>query len=876
MSVQISKDITTVQVEIPKTNVAVENAVTNINVQTSQPLVTISQAGVSGKDGTSGTSGTFGNVLSSSLKISGSIIPNVADGDLTSSFSLGSATNAWKDLWISKGTIYFIGDNNESASISINADNQIVISDINLAGSLTASLREGYIWVGGPGNKNIAIPTSSLVTGGTGAGFPYEGEAQITGSLIVTGSIFLNGVNIAGGGIGTNGTSGTSGLTITGSAGSDGTSGTSGLTITGSAGTSGIDGTSGTSGLTITGSAGSHGTSGTSGISVLVDSGSFATIGSNSFNGNQTITGSLIQGLEGNIATGENSHAEGSITKAIGNYSHAEGDNTQAKGDYSHAEGQETIASGSYSHAEGYQTIALANHQHVQGQYNAVSSVPSAFIVGNGTDDINRSNLIHAAGNEVEITGSLNINGSFTSSLAEGYVWVGGINDITHLVATSSFAITGSNTFIGNQTISGSVYLQNGESILSADKFDSPAGDLTLRAGDSVTSDAGDLTVRAGDTVTGIGGNLIISAGDTTTGNAGTLNISSGETITGNGGNFTINAGQTISGDGGDVSINAGQTVTGAGGAVSIKAGDTVTGAGGHIILTTGDSVNGNPGDITLRIVSASVNKDWVFGSASVIFPDGTTQLTAFTGIPQGTVSSSQQITDFGFVSSSTADTTALNNFTSSIIAEINGIEVYTASLKATTLISGAAQITALGFGAGGGDVTALNTYTGSQSAITNIILQTTASLKTYTSSISGITNAIMAYTASLKATTLISSSGQISGFATLTANTFVGNQIITGSLIVSSTAVSDATLLTSSSNLILNSGSNLYINNGGLAQISGSLNVTGSATINDILILTPRTTNPTNPISGSFIVSSSGDTIKPFFWDGNDWQALY
>ena len=143
----------------------------------------------------------------------------------------------------------------------------------------------------------------------------------------------------------------------------------------------------------------------------------FATTGSNSFNGNQTITGSLIQGLEGNIATGENSHAEGSITKAIGNYSHAEGDNTQAIGDYSHAEGQETIASGSYSHAEGYQTIALANHQHVQGQYNAVSSVPSAFIVGNGTDDSNRSNLIYAAGNEVQITGSLKVTNGITGSL---------------------------------------------------------------------------------------------------------------------------------------------------------------------------------------------------------------------------------------------------------------------------------------------------------------------------------------------------------------------------------------------------------------------------------------------------------------------------
>jgi hypothetical protein len=143
----------------------------------------------------------------------------------------------------------------------------------------------------------------------------------------------------------------------------------------------------------------------------------FATTGSNSFNGNQTITGSLIHGLEGNIATGEYSHAEGSITKAIGDYSHAEGDNTQAKGNYSHAEGQETIASGSYSHAEGYQTIALANYQHVQGQYNAVSSVPAAFIVGNGTDDSNRSNLIYAAGNEVQITGSLKVTNGITGSL---------------------------------------------------------------------------------------------------------------------------------------------------------------------------------------------------------------------------------------------------------------------------------------------------------------------------------------------------------------------------------------------------------------------------------------------------------------------------
>jgi hypothetical protein len=139
--------------------------------------------------------------------------------------------------------------------------------------------------------------------------------------------------------------------------------------------------------------------------------GSVATTGSNQFNGNQNITGSLIQGL-GNVAPGENSHAEGDSTQAIGLFSHAEGLGTIAYGGRSHAEGRDTLASGSYSHAEGYQTIALGDNQHVQGQYNFVSPVQSAFIVGNGIDDSNRNNLIYAAENAVEISGSLNITGS--------------------------------------------------------------------------------------------------------------------------------------------------------------------------------------------------------------------------------------------------------------------------------------------------------------------------------------------------------------------------------------------------------------------------------------------------------------------------------
>jgi len=54
-------------------------------------------------------------------------------------------------------------------------------------------------------------------------------------------------------------------------------------------------------------------------------------------------------------------------------------------------------------------------------------------------------------------TSGLFVSGAFTSSLSQGHIWVGGTGNVTRLVPTASFASTGSNTFIGNQTISGSL-----------------------------------------------------------------------------------------------------------------------------------------------------------------------------------------------------------------------------------------------------------------------------------------------------------------------------------------------------------------------------------------------------------------------------------
>ena len=85
------------------------------------------------------------------------------------------------------------------------------------------------------------------------------------------------------------------------------------------------------------------------------------------------------------------SHAEGYATEAA-NYSHVEGYNTRAS-NYSHAEGCETLATGLYSHAEGYGTLIRNSYSHVQGKFNSDQvGFEYAHIVGNGTDENNRSN----------------------------------------------------------------------------------------------------------------------------------------------------------------------------------------------------------------------------------------------------------------------------------------------------------------------------------------------------------------------------------------------------------------------------------------------------------------------------------------------------
>ena len=86
-------------------------------------------------------------------------------------------------------------------------------------------------------------------------------------------------------------------------------------------------------------------------------------------------------------------------TIAAAKCAHAEGQRTMAFGSSSHAEGLRTMANGNYTHAEGSDTVAQPKSQHVQGEFNVVDDTGSisargtyADIIGNGTNDSNRSN----------------------------------------------------------------------------------------------------------------------------------------------------------------------------------------------------------------------------------------------------------------------------------------------------------------------------------------------------------------------------------------------------------------------------------------------------------------------------------------------------
>lgn len=95
---------------------------------------------------------------------------------------------------------------------------------------------------------------------------------------------------------------------------------------------------------------------------------------------------------------GEFAHAEGQDTKAINYSAHAEGHDTLAAGVESHAGGYASEATGLRSFTHGFATKAKEADQVVFGKFNA-DNKDALFVVGNGEDEDNRSNVFEVVSN---------------------------------------------------------------------------------------------------------------------------------------------------------------------------------------------------------------------------------------------------------------------------------------------------------------------------------------------------------------------------------------------------------------------------------------------------------------------------------------------
>lgn len=129
---------------------------------------------------TTGSNTFVGNqLISGSLLVSGSIIPNVGSG-ATSSFSLGSSAAAWKDIWVSQGTIHFLngaGVSQGTLSTSANgiqSDGDIYVNSNLRVGKgpgnngLNTVLGMGALQANTSGSSNTALGGSALSSNTTG------------------------------------------------------------------------------------------------------------------------------------------------------------------------------------------------------------------------------------------------------------------------------------------------------------------------------------------------------------------------------------------------------------------------------------------------------------------------------------------------------------------------------------------------------------------------------------------------------------------------------------------------------------------------------------------------------------------------------------
>jgi hypothetical protein len=371
----------------------------------------------------------------------------------------------------------------------------IVISgsdSVTIQGKLTASLQEGYAWVGNGSGVTQQVPTSSFGTPINTGSFAttgsnsFDGVQYITGDIIqlsgnftniVGGNIQTSGGNVAGSTMGyTNGSS-----VITGSFSGNG-SGLTNVTASNGGVTSIIAG----SGISI-----DQGTGNVTISSTGVGTG-YATTGSNSFVGDQIFpsqsapNGLVFQTKDGsgnNVDFGFGIRNDGQLALTGSN-----------PGNWS-SDGLLTISPNNGWMEFSATTTNFNNAVSLRG-YTEIRTLVQQL-----------DNGYYATFDKLNVSGSTYIN-TLTASLEEGYVWVGDSSGKTTTVSTGSFGGGGGSTFpyTGNAEITGSLGVSN---TVTSQIFINPqtiTGTQTVPAGyngmlTGPVSNAGTIVVETGSTL---------------------------------------------------------------------------------------------------------------------------------------------------------------------------------------------------------------------------------------------------------------------------------------------------------------------------------------------------------------------------------------
>jgi hypothetical protein len=137
--------------------------------------------------------------------ISGNLVPIPNDGETTSSFSLGSELSAWKDLYVSDGTIFFQkGDGTRSTFTKENIDDLKAGKSLNKGSKQLANELDDttFVRMGQSGKAYhyasnvplIKLQTSSFGLGSINVPMTLEGSSLVvTGSTEISGSCTVSG-----------------------------------------------------------------------------------------------------------------------------------------------------------------------------------------------------------------------------------------------------------------------------------------------------------------------------------------------------------------------------------------------------------------------------------------------------------------------------------------------------------------------------------------------------------------------------------------------------------------------------------------------------------------------------------------------------------